>query len=39
MVGTRSPDDVVHYPDHDLHLTKVNFVKLLTDKKGNVVER
>lgn len=39
VVGTRSPDDVVHYPDHDLHLTKVNFVKLLTDKVGNVVER
>lgn len=39
VVGTRSPDEVVHYPDHDLHLTKVNFVKLLTDKAGNVVER
>lgn len=39
VVGTRSPDDVVHYPDDDLKMTKVNFVKRLTDKAGNPVRR
>lgn len=39
VVGTRSADDVVHYTDKDLHLTKVNFEKRLTDKAGNPVKR
>ncbi|MBO3759324.1 cupin domain-containing protein [Ciceribacter sp. L1K22] len=39
VVGTRSPDEVVHYTDKDLHLTKVNFHKHLTDKAGNPVKR
>ncbi|WP_137132038.1 cupin domain-containing protein [Rhizobium sp. FY34] len=37
VVGTRSPDDVVHYTQKDLMLTKVNFAKRLTDKQGNPV--
>lgn len=39
VVGTRSPDEVVHYTDKDLHLTKVNFEKRLTTKAGEPVER
>ncbi|PPJ47262.1 cupin domain-containing protein [Rhizobium sp. KAs_5_22] len=39
VVGTRSPDDVVHYTDRDLRLTKVNFEKTLTDRAGNPVSR
>lgn len=39
VVGTRSPHDVVHYTDKDLHLTKVNFEKRLTTKAGEPVTR
>jgi len=39
VVGTRSPDDVVHYTDKDLLLTKVNFEKRLTTKAGEPVAR
>ncbi|PYB77261.1 cupin domain-containing protein [Rhizobium wuzhouense] len=39
VVGTRSPDDVVHYTDTDLLLTKVGFEKRLTTKAGVKVER
>ncbi|MCL6706412.1 cupin domain-containing protein [Pseudomonas sp. R2.Fl] len=39
VVGTRSPDDVVHYSDEDLRLTKMNFVKHWTDRAGNPVRR
>lgn len=39
VVGTRSPNDVVHYTDRDLLLTKVNFEKTLTDRAGNPVSR
>lgn len=39
VVGTRSPDDVVHYTDKDLLLTKVEFEKRLTTKAGEEVER
>jgi uncharacterized cupin superfamily protein len=39
VVGTRSPDDVVHYTDKDLLLTKVGFEKRLTTKAGVKVER
>lgn len=39
VVGTRSPDDVVHYADKDLLLTKVNFEKRLTTKAGEPVVR
>lgn len=39
VVGTRSPDDVVHYTDRDILLTKVNFEKTLTDRAGNPVSR
>ncbi len=39
VVGTRSPDEVVHYTDKDLHLTKVNFEKRLTTKAGEPVAR
>ena len=39
VVGTRSPDDVVHYTRKDMLLTKVNFDKRLTDKAGNVLKR
>ncbi|MFY8101179.1 MAG: cupin domain-containing protein [Allorhizobium sp.] len=39
VVGTRSPDDVVHYADKDLLLTKVRFEKRLTTKAGVKVER
>jgi uncharacterized cupin superfamily protein len=38
VVGTRSPDEVVHYTQKDLLLTKVNFEKRLTDRKGNPVD-
>jgi len=38
VVGTRSPDDVVHYTEKDMLLTKVNFEKRLTDRAGNVLE-
>ncbi|MBB4953777.1 putative cupin superfamily protein [Agrobacterium vitis] len=34
VVGTRSPNDVVHYADKDMLLTKVNFEKIRTDKAG-----
>lgn len=37
VVGTRSPNDVVHYTKKDLLLTKVNFEKHRTDKSGNPV--
>jgi uncharacterized cupin superfamily protein len=37
VVGTRSPNDVVHYADKDMRLTKVNFEKIRTDKAGNVI--
>jgi uncharacterized cupin superfamily protein len=33
-IGTRSPDDVVTYPDIDLHLIKTNFVMSLVHKNG-----
>lgn len=39
VVGTRSADDVVHYADKDLLLTKVGFEKRLTTKAGVKVER
>jgi len=39
VVGTRSADDVVHYTDKDLLLTKINFEKNLTDRAGNPVTR
>lgn len=39
VVGTRRPDDVVHYAEKDLLLTKVGFEKRLTDKAGNPVVR
>ncbi|MBW8284749.1 MAG: cupin domain-containing protein, partial [Rhizobium sp.] len=39
VVGTRSPNDVVHYTDRDLLLTKANFEKTLTDRAGNPVSR
>jgi uncharacterized cupin superfamily protein len=39
VVGTRSPDDVVHYADKDLLLTKVGFAKRLTTKAGVEVGR
>lgn len=39
VVGTRSPNDVVHYTDRDLRLIKVNFEKTLTDRAGNPVRR
>ncbi len=39
VVGTRSPNDVVHYTDKDLHLTKMNFEKRLTTKAGEPVAR
>ncbi|MFN7012533.1 MAG: cupin domain-containing protein [Allorhizobium sp.] len=35
VVGTRSPDDIVHYTEKDLLLTKLNFEKRLTTKAGN----
>lgn len=35
IVGTRMPDDVVHYTDKDMLLTKVSFEKVLTDTSGN----
>lgn len=38
VVGTRSPNDVVHYSDKDLLLTKVNFEKRRTDRAGNPLE-
>ncbi|MGV1770786.1 cupin domain-containing protein [Agrobacterium vitis] len=34
VVGTRSPDEIVHYADKDMMMTKVNFVKILTDRAG-----
>jgi uncharacterized cupin superfamily protein len=37
VVGTRAPNDVVHYADKDMRLTKVNFEKIRTDKAGNVI--
>ncbi|THF50980.1 cupin domain-containing protein [Allorhizobium terrae] len=37
VVGTRAPNDVVHYADKDMRLTKVNFEKVRTDKTGNVI--
>ncbi|HBF29283.1 cupin domain-containing protein [Rhizobium sp.] len=37
VVGTRSPNDVVHYSDKDLLLTKVNFDKRRTDRAGNSI--
>ncbi len=39
VVGTRAPDDVVHYTRKDMLLTKVNFDKRLTDKSGNALTR
>ncbi len=39
VVGTRSPDDVVHYTQKDMLLTKVNFEKRLTDRAGNALKR
>lgn len=39
VVGTRSPNDVVHYSDRDLLLTKVNFEKRMTDRAGKPVDR
>lgn len=39
VVGTRSPNDIVHYSDKDLLLTKVNFEKRLTDRVGRPVDR
>lgn len=37
VVGTRAPNDVVHYTDKDLLLTKVNFETRRTDKAGNKI--
>jgi len=37
VVGTRSPNDVVHYVDTDLLLTKVNFETRRTDRGGNPI--
>ncbi|MBB4007022.1 cupin domain-containing protein [Allorhizobium taibaishanense] len=34
VVGSRSPNETVHYSDKDMILTKVNFVKSLTDRAG-----
>ena len=39
VVGTRAPDDVVHYTRKDMLLTKVNFDKHLTDRAGNALTR
>lgn len=39
VVGTRSPDDVVHYSDDDLKLTKIGFVKHWTDRSGKPLKR
>ncbi|UJW76286.1 cupin domain-containing protein [Rhizobium sp. SL42] len=39
VVGTRLPDDVVHYTQKDMLLTKVNFDKRLTDRAGNEIAR
>jgi uncharacterized cupin superfamily protein len=39
VVGTRSPNDVVHYADKDLLLNKVGFEKRLTTKAGVKVEQ
>jgi uncharacterized cupin superfamily protein len=39
VVGTRSPDDVVHYSTKDLLLTKTAGKKVLTDRAGNPVNR
>lgn len=38
VVGTRSPDEVVHFTQKDLLLTKVNFEKRFTDRQGNPVD-
>jgi uncharacterized cupin superfamily protein len=38
VVGTRSADDVVHYSDHDLLLTKSGRNRTWTDRQGNPVE-
>ncbi|ATN33378.1 cupin [Rhizobium sp. ACO-34A] len=39
VVGTRSPDEVVHYSDENLKLTKIGFVKHWTDREGNPIVR
>ncbi|TQV76366.1 cupin domain-containing protein [Denitrobaculum tricleocarpae] len=39
LVGTRSQDDVVHYSDRDLVLTKTNGECFWTDRNGTPVER
>lgn len=38
VVGTRSPNDVVHYADKDMVLTKINFEKKRTDRAGNSLD-
>ncbi|MEX0957626.1 MAG: cupin domain-containing protein [Rhizobiaceae bacterium] len=38
VVGARSPEDVVHYSDHDLVLTRSGGSRMWTDRKGNPVE-
>lgn len=38
VVGTRSHDDVVHYSDRDLILTKSGGSRSWTDRKGNPVD-
>ena len=38
VVGTRSSEDVVHYSDHDLVLTKSGAGRIWTDREGNPVE-
>jgi uncharacterized cupin superfamily protein len=34
IVGSRMPDDTVHYPDIDLHYTRKGGIRLLTHKDG-----
>ncbi|MVA57545.1 cupin domain-containing protein [Agrobacterium vitis] len=38
VVGTRSPNEIVHYDDKDMVMTKVNFVKTLTDRAGTPIK-
>lgn len=38
VVGTRSPNDVVHYPDHDVVLTKRGAARRYSRADGTVLE-
>ncbi|BCH53486.1 cupin domain-containing protein [Agrobacterium vitis] len=38
VVGTRSANEIVHYDDKDMVMTKVNFVKTLTDRAGTPIK-